>query len=61
MLDNHVDATTALAERARRGERRPDLVIWPENSTDIDPFATRGRADIERGATRSASRSWSAR
>jgi len=35
VLDNHVDGTERLAARA------PDdlsLVVWPENSSDIDPF-----------------------
>ena len=38
VLDNHVAATLALAERIKAGQTRPDLVIWPESSTDIDPF-----------------------
>ena len=39
VLDNHVAATLALADQVDSGEEaRPDLVIWPENSTDIDPF-----------------------
>ncbi len=39
VLDNHVDATLALAKRVDRGDiPRPDLVIWPENSSDIDPL-----------------------
>jgi len=39
VLDNHVRATIDLAERVRRGEQRqPDLVIWPENASDIDPL-----------------------
>jgi apolipoprotein N-acyltransferase len=39
VLDNHVEATTELARSVAAGEApRPDLVIWPENSTDIDPF-----------------------
>ncbi|EST24575.1 hypothetical protein N566_24930, partial [Streptomycetaceae bacterium MP113-05] len=38
ILDNHVQATLDLAERIDAGEvERPDLVIWPENSSDIDP------------------------
>ncbi|MEE6259959.1 apolipoprotein N-acyltransferase [Plantactinospora sonchi] len=38
VLDNHVNATIALAGRVAAGEeRRPDLVVWPENSSDIDP------------------------
>ncbi len=40
VLDNHVEATLALADRIDSGAaRRPDLVIWPENSSDIDPYA----------------------
>jgi apolipoprotein N-acyltransferase len=39
VLDNHVNATIALAERVAAGrERRPHLVVWPENSSDIDPL-----------------------
>jgi apolipoprotein N-acyltransferase len=39
VLDNHVTATVALAARVAIGaERQPDLVVWPENSSDIDPF-----------------------
>ena len=39
VLDNHVDATLELAQRVEDGEaQRPTLVIWPENSSDIDPY-----------------------
>ena len=39
VLDNHVHATLDLARRIAAGEAtRPDLLIWPESSTDIDPF-----------------------
>jgi apolipoprotein N-acyltransferase len=39
VLDNHVDATLKLAQRVEDGEaQQPDLVIWPENSSDIDPY-----------------------
>jgi apolipoprotein N-acyltransferase len=39
VLDNHVNATRALAQRVAAGtERRPDLVVWPENASDIDPL-----------------------
>jgi apolipoprotein N-acyltransferase len=35
---NHAAATRGLAARVRAGGApAPDLVIWPENSTDIDP------------------------
>jgi apolipoprotein N-acyltransferase len=39
VLDNHVRATLELADRIESGEtEQPDFVLWPENSTDIDPF-----------------------
>jgi apolipoprotein N-acyltransferase len=39
VLDNHVAATLDLARRVANGEApRPDLVVWPENSSDIDPL-----------------------
>jgi apolipoprotein N-acyltransferase len=39
VLDNHAQATIDFAAQVAAGERpKPDLVIWPENSTDIDPY-----------------------
>ncbi|WP_433223997.1 apolipoprotein N-acyltransferase [Dactylosporangium sp. CS-047395] len=38
VLDNHVKATIALGDQVKAGARRPDLVVWPENSSDIDPL-----------------------
>jgi apolipoprotein N-acyltransferase len=39
VTQNHVDATVDLARRVDAGEvPRPDLVLWPENSTAVDPF-----------------------
>jgi apolipoprotein N-acyltransferase len=39
ILDNHVAATLSLAADIKAGRTpRPDLVIWPENSSDLDPF-----------------------
>lgn len=39
VLDNHAAATVQLASRVEAGTAsKPDLVVWPENSTDIDPF-----------------------
>lgn len=39
VLDNHVAATERLAaDVAMSRTPRPDLVIWPENSSDIDPL-----------------------
>ncbi len=38
VTDNHVSETVTLMARARTGlDPTPDLVLWPENSTDIDP------------------------
>ena len=40
VLDNHVQETMRLAEDVRAGRApRPMFVIWPENSSDIDPLA----------------------
>ncbi|MFI1964988.1 apolipoprotein N-acyltransferase [Streptomyces pathocidini] len=40
ILNNHVDATLDLAADVKAGRKqRPDLVIWPENASDLDPFA----------------------
>ncbi|MFG2040254.1 apolipoprotein N-acyltransferase [Dactylosporangium sp. NPDC048998] len=39
VLDNHVNATIALGDKVRAGTaRQPDLVVWPENASDIDPL-----------------------
>ncbi|MCG8918575.1 apolipoprotein N-acyltransferase [Actinokineospora sp. PR83] len=39
VLDNHVTRTHQLAADVRAGRvPQPDLVIWPENASDIDPF-----------------------
>jgi apolipoprotein N-acyltransferase len=39
VLDNHVEATLRLADDVAAGRvARPELVVWPESSTDIDPF-----------------------
>ncbi|MDQ3504333.1 MAG: apolipoprotein N-acyltransferase [Actinomycetota bacterium] len=52
VLDNHVDATVALAaDVAAEREPAPDLVIWPENSSDIDPLTNSdAAAAIDRAA-----------
>ncbi|MEU6344650.1 apolipoprotein N-acyltransferase [Streptomyces sp. NPDC046977] len=40
ILNNHVEATLKLAADVKAGRTpKPDLVIWPENSSDMDPFA----------------------
>ncbi len=39
VLQGHVDATQQLADDVSEGSvPQPDLVIWPENASDIDPF-----------------------
>jgi apolipoprotein N-acyltransferase len=39
VLSNHVSATRELAADVRAGRvEQPDLVIWPENASDLDPF-----------------------
>nr|WP_244884187.1 apolipoprotein N-acyltransferase [Carbonactinospora thermoautotrophica] len=53
VLGNHVAATHRLAADVRAGRvPRPELVIWPENSSDIDPFADRYAYEIISGAVR---------
>lgn len=40
VLDNHVRATLGLADEIKAGRaQKPDVVVWPENSSDIDPEA----------------------
>ncbi|WP_239679423.1 apolipoprotein N-acyltransferase [Natronosporangium hydrolyticum] len=51
VLDNHVRATEELAQRVGRGEAaQPDLVVWPENSSDIDPIANPDAGALISGA-----------
>jgi apolipoprotein N-acyltransferase len=39
VLENHVSETINLAARVKSGEvPQPEIVIWPENSSDLDPF-----------------------
>lgn len=39
VLDNHVNQTLKLAAEVKAGTvPRPDLVVWPENASDIDPL-----------------------
>jgi apolipoprotein N-acyltransferase len=38
VTQNHVAATLRLAAEVKAGKRpAPDMVVWPENSTDLDP------------------------
>ncbi|WP_329520593.1 apolipoprotein N-acyltransferase [Spirillospora sp. NBC_01491] len=39
VLDNHVQRTRELAAQVRAGQvARPELVVWPENASDLDPY-----------------------
>jgi apolipoprotein N-acyltransferase len=39
VLENHVNETIKLADKVKSGEvPQPEIVIWPENSSDLDPF-----------------------
>jgi apolipoprotein N-acyltransferase len=47
VLENHVNATLDLAARVAAGETpRPDFVVWPENSSDIDPVLYTDASDL---------------
>jgi apolipoprotein N-acyltransferase len=50
VLDNHVTATERLAADVASGRApQPDVVLWPENSSDIDPLRnTDAFAEISR-------------
>ncbi|MFD7706365.1 apolipoprotein N-acyltransferase [Streptomyces sp. NPDC059785] len=52
VLDYHARETERLAAEVKAGKvARPDFVLWPENSSDIDPFANPdARAVIDRAA-----------
>jgi apolipoprotein N-acyltransferase len=52
VLDNHVQATIRLADDVAAGRvAKPDVVIWPENSSDIDPLQNPDAArQIDRAA-----------
>jgi apolipoprotein N-acyltransferase len=54
VLDNHVAATVALAARVRSGRApAPELVIWPENASDIDPLRNPDAAAVIQLASQS--------
>ncbi|WP_030213925.1 apolipoprotein N-acyltransferase [Streptomyces bikiniensis] len=47
VLDNHAARTRELAQAvAEKREPQPDFVLWPENSSDIDPYANADAADV---------------
>ena len=51
VLNNHVGQTHRLAQQVRAGRvPQPDLVVWPENSSDIDPYHEPRARDVIQGA-----------
>ena len=39
VLDDHLKETLALAAQVQQGKLpKPDIVVWPENASDIDPY-----------------------
>ncbi len=53
VLRNHVDATHRLAADVRAGRApRPDLVVWPENASDLDPYTDPGAYAVIDSAVR---------
>ncbi|GLY02924.1 apolipoprotein N-acyltransferase [Actinoplanes sp. NBRC 101535] len=52
VLDNHVNGTLQLAAEVADGrQKQPGLVVWPENSSDIDPLRNAdAAAQIQRAA-----------
>lgn len=46
VLDNHVQETLRLADEVRAGRAaQPQIVVWPENSSDVDPLANPDAAE----------------
>ena len=53
VLRNHVEATRELAADVRAGRLpAPDLVVWPENASDLDPYTDVDAAALIDGAVR---------
>ncbi|MEU1199414.1 apolipoprotein N-acyltransferase [Streptomyces sp. NPDC005813] len=53
VLDHHARETERLAAEVRAGKvARPDIVLWPENSSDIDPFTNADARAVIDGAAR---------
>ncbi|MFI2752015.1 apolipoprotein N-acyltransferase [Cellulomonas sp. P22] len=50
VLDNHIAGTLALLDRVAPGQL--DLVVWPENGTDVDPQADAEAAQLIDDAAR---------
>jgi apolipoprotein N-acyltransferase len=46
VLNNHVRVSRELADEVAAGERaQPDLVVWPENASDVDPYRSQEAYD----------------
>jgi len=51
VLDNHAKVTQQAAAAVEAGTRpRPDLVVWPENASDIDPLRNPDAAAVIKSA-----------
>jgi len=51
VLDKHARATLQAADAVKAGTRpKPDLVVWPENASDIDPLRNPDAAVVINGA-----------
>lgn len=51
VLSNHVLATAKLADQVKAGRAaRPDVVLWPENASDIDPLRNEDAASAIQAA-----------
>ncbi|WP_031090412.1 apolipoprotein N-acyltransferase [Streptomyces sp. NRRL WC-3549] len=47
VLDNHAARTEQLARDVEAGkEPQPDFVLWPENSSDLDPYRNADARDV---------------
>lgn len=52
VLDNHARATRQAAAAVAAGARpQPDLVVWPENASDIDPLTNADAGAVINAAT----------
>ncbi|WP_406480799.1 apolipoprotein N-acyltransferase [Streptomyces sp. NBC_01615] len=53
VLDYHARETERLAAKVKAGKvAQPDFVLWPENSSDIDPFANSDARAVIAGAAK---------
>lgn len=55
VTDNHLSQTVELMARSRLGlTAKPDFILWPENSTDIDPLRDSVTNSVVQAATQVA-------